>query len=162
MHAAMVEFIRTCGSISFAEVRNRAREIAGEGASHEILKLANRIAEAQIDIVRIRQARHDLLSQYLNDPEFRPYQYFKDAHALGKIIAGYMRRFGPEVVLPPEVVRNADHLLHWKPQGAEKFAHVLSDLAPKLVAIDRYGRRALSRRKFAIRDFDAARRMTNS
>ena len=133
-----------------------AREIAGEGASHEILKLANRIAEAQIDIVRIRQARHDLLSQYLNDPEFRPYQYFKDAHALGKIIAGYMRRFGPEVV------RNADHILHWKPQGAEKFAHVLSDLAPKLVAIDRYERRALSRRKFAIRDFDAARHMTKS
>ena len=27
---------------------------------------------------------------------------FKDAHALIKIIAGYMRRFGPEVVLPPD------------------------------------------------------------
>jgi hypothetical protein len=73
-----------------------------------------------------------------------------------------MRRFGPEVVLPPEVVRNANHILHWKPQGAEKFAHVLSDLAPKLVAIDRYERRTLSRRKFAIRDFDAARHMTKS
>ena len=57
---------------------------------------------------------------------------------------------------------NADHFFHWKPQGAEKFAHILSDLAPKLVAIDRYERRALSRRKFAIRDFDAARHTTKS
>ena len=145
-----------------AEVRNRAREIAGEAASHEILKHAHRIAEAQIDVVRARQARHDLLSRDLNDPEFRPHKYFKDAHALIKIIAGYMRRFGPDVVLPPEVAQYADHLLHWKPQGAEKFAYILSDLAPKLVAIDRYERRALSRRKFAIRDFDAARRTTNS
>jgi hypothetical protein len=49
-----------------------------------------------------------------------------------------------------------------KPQGAEKFAYILSDLAPKLAAIDRYERRALSRRRFAIRDFDAARRTTKS
>ena len=69
-----------------------------------------------------------------------------------------MRRFGPEVVLPPDVAQYSDHLLHWKPQGEEKFAYILSDLTPMLVAIDRYERRALSRRKFAIRDFDAARR----
>ena len=140
-----------------AEAKNLAREIVGEGASHESLELAHRIAEAQIDIVRIRQARHDLLSRYLSDLEFRPYKYFKDADPLRKIIAGYMRQFGPEVELPAVVAQYADHILHWKPQGAEKFAYVLSDLAPKLVAIDRYERRALSRRKFAIRAFDAAR-----
>lgn len=73
-----------------------------------------------------------------------------------------MRQFGPEAVLPPEVAQHADDILYWKPQGAEKFAYILSDLAPKLVAIDRYERRALSRRKFAIRDFDAARRTKKS
>ncbi len=60
-------------------------------------------------------------------------------------------------MLPPPVAQYADHIIYWKPQGAEKLAYILSDLASKLVAIDRYERRALSRRKFAIRDFDAAR-----
>ena len=67
-----------------AEAENLAREIAGEGASHEILEPAHRIAEAQIDIVRVRQARHDLLSRDLNDPEFRPHKYFKDSDAMMK------------------------------------------------------------------------------
>jgi hypothetical protein len=35
---------------------NRAREIAGEGANHEILKHAHRLAEAQIDVDSSRPA----------------------------------------------------------------------------------------------------------
>jgi hypothetical protein len=41
-----------------AEAENLAREIAGEGATREILDLARRVAEPQIDLIRIRQARH--------------------------------------------------------------------------------------------------------
>jgi len=135
-----------------AEAENLAREIAGEGPTHKILSLARRVAEAQIDLIRIRQARHDLLSRDLNDPEFRPRSYFKDADATIKMVAG-----GPDAVLPPPVAELADHTLHWKPQGAEKLAHIVSDLAPKLAALDRYEGRALSRRKFAIRALDMAR-----
>jgi len=72
--------------------------------------------------VRVRRARHDLLSGDLNVPEFRGHNYFK--------VAGV----------------------------AEKLALIRSDLAPKLAAMDRYERRAFSRRKFAIREFDEARR----
>jgi hypothetical protein len=50
-----------------------------------------------------------------------------------------------------------DHVFYWRPQGIEKIRHVLSDLSSELMRIDRYERRALSRRKFAIRAFDAAR-----
>lgn len=132
-----------------AEAANLAREIAGEGATPDILELARWVAEAQIDLIRIRQARHDLLSRDLNDPEFRPHKYSKDVDAM----ISHLRRFGPDVPLPPLEAQYAD----WKPQGAEKFAHILSDLTPKLLAMDRYERRALSRRKFAIRALDTAR-----
>jgi hypothetical protein len=47
-------------------------------------------------------------------------------------------------------------LLHG-PARPEKLAYALADLWQTLKMIDRYERRARSRRKFAIRDFDAAK-----
>ena len=44
------------------------------------------------------------------------------------------------------------------PEGPAKFATILSEETKQLLAMDRYERRALSRRKFAIRAFDEARR----
>ena len=46
------------------------------------------------------------------------------------------------------------------PRGPDELATILSGKAKKLLAMDRYERRALSRRKFAIRAFDAARART--
>jgi antitoxin VapB len=45
-------------------------EIAGPGASAEILDLSRQIAEAQIDLCRVRYARHQLLSRALADPYY--------------------------------------------------------------------------------------------
>lgn len=69
-----------------------------------------------------------------------------------------MRASGPDVVVPPPLAELADHVMYWKPQGAEKFAYILSDRSLQLIAMDRYERRALSQRKFAIRAFDLATR----
>jgi hypothetical protein len=52
------------------EVEALAREIAGADASLEIHELARRIAEAQIDLRRVRSARHDLLSSTLGNSDY--------------------------------------------------------------------------------------------
>jgi hypothetical protein len=77
------------------------------------------------------------------------------------IIVGYMRQSGPLAALPLEVAQSAHDILHYKPQGAEKFTQILSDLTKKLIAMDRYERRALSRRRFAIRELDTTRRLSD-
>jgi len=47
------------------EVETLAREIAGPGASAEIQELARRVAEAQIDLRRVRYARYQLMCDLL-------------------------------------------------------------------------------------------------
>jgi hypothetical protein len=52
------------------EVEVLAHGIDGADASAEIRELAHRVAEAQVDLRRVRYARHQLLSQKLSDPDY--------------------------------------------------------------------------------------------
>jgi|SRR5712671_6439494 len=117
----------------------------------ECAHIARRIAEAQVDLLRVRRARHDLISRAFANPRFRP---GKGLHAWIRQLAKACKLLKQGVALPPDV-RAA---IEVKPQGAEKLALILSDASAELARMDRYERRALSRRKFAIREFDATRR----
>jgi len=136
------------------EVEALAREIAGTDANAEIQELARRVAEAQIDLRRVRCARHQFLTRTLADP------YYDSRANARKKVAMLGRLLGKN---PPDV--SLDALVKFvtsTPEGAQKLATIVAEEAKQLLAMDRYERRALSRRKFAIRAFDAARRQAAS
>jgi hypothetical protein len=133
-----------------AEVEALTRKIAGTGANAEQQQRARHIAEAQIDLRRVRYARHQLLSQALSDRDYESDGMLRKKAALA---IRCLRRIGPSAPMPDNVME----FLNSKPEGPYKFAAILADKTRQLLALDRYERRALSRRKFAIRAFDAAR-----
>ena len=131
------------------EVETLARDIAGRGANAQTQELARRVAEAQIDLHRVRSARHQLLFDTLNKEN---YESYANMRMKVKLLRALLR---PN---PPDISMEA--LEFATPQGPDKLATILSGKAKKLLAMDRYEGRALSRRKFAIRAFDAARART--
>ena len=126
-----------------------AREIVGTDTDAETEELARHIAEAQIDLRRVRHARHQLFSQALNDPDY------ESERMLGKKTAMVIHyaRLDPFAPMPNNVVE----FLYSKPEGPYKFATILADKTPQLLALDRYERRAVSRRNRAIQSIDAVR-----
>ena len=130
------------------EVAALAREIAGPGANAETQELARRVAEAHIDLRRVRYARHQFLSDTLSN---QYYDSLANMRVKAKVLRAILRRN------PLDISMETLKFVTSTPQGPHKLATILSGEAKKLLAMDRYERRALSRRKFAIRAFDEAR-----
>jgi hypothetical protein len=132
------------------EVEALAREIAGTDASAEIQELARRVAEAQIDLRRVRHARHQFLTRSLSDPH---YDSRANTGRKVAVIRSLLRPNAPDI--PFEAVVR---FLTSTPERPQKFAIILSQEARRLLAMDRYERRARFRRNVAIRTFDLMRR----
>jgi hypothetical protein len=136
------------------EVETLARKIAGPDADAISMAFARQIAEAQIDLRRVCDARHRLLSNTMSN------QYY-DTHANArrkvKLIGLLLRPDAPEMS-----VETLTKLVTSTPQGPRKLATILSQEAKQLLALDRYERRARSKRKSAIRGFDATQKQSRS
>ncbi len=137
-----------------AVVETLAREIAGPTANAEILELARAIAESQIDLRRVRNARQQRLATAYSEVFYETRAEMRKKLALLK---PFLTRKLAEVPVPDDLIMLVAHA----PQGLMRLATFLSIEAKWLRALDRYERRALSRRKFAIRAFDEARRRAN-
>jgi hypothetical protein len=131
------------------EVVALAREIAGAGANAKTQELARQVADAQIDLRRIRRARYQLLLGALHDP------HYESRACMHEKVKSILRLLGRKRDLSMEILQP---YVASTPQGPHKFATIIAEEAKRLSALDRYERRALSRRQSAIRAFDEARR----
>jgi hypothetical protein len=136
------------------EVETLSRAIAGLSANAEIKELARPVAEAQIELRRVRSARHKLLTDRLSDQH---YDSSANMRMNLKAIVRLLQANAPDMSMGA-----VEKLVTSTPQGPAKLAMILSQEAKQLLAMDRYERRALSRRKFAIRAFDAAVRQSGT
>jgi hypothetical protein len=134
------------------EIEAMARKISGPHADAEMVGWARQIAEAQFDLNRVRSIRERLIRRFLFDPNFQPRQVQRQRIRL------LMRALGGRrsVAMPHEVDEIKEMISPRPPEGEEKLAVILREKISELAALDRYERRALSRRKAAIRKFDTA------
>ena len=129
-----------------------ALKLAGPDPDETLLDRARAVAEAQVDLNRVRAGRNALLARLLADPEYQPLSAYKSQLGKTRTIDHIERIRGPSFDLD-----DIKPLIELKPlKDEEQFATIVEDRTRELAALDRYERRAISKRKSAMRAFDSA------
>ena len=100
------------------EVEALAREIAGPGANAATQELARRVAEAQIDLRRVRHARH----QFLCDTLSQEYYSYTRMRMKVKILRALLRPNPPDISMEALEFATSNPRL----EGPDKLATILS------------------------------------
>jgi hypothetical protein len=141
-----------------AEIERLARAIADEAGRPDMIEFARRIAEAEVDLRRIRRARE--IPAKLPPLIFFPFQCVKSPNwKLWTRELQYDSQCKQSSLLD---LANRLERMGWDPEAPDLVREPLKPRVIKknyrLEALERYERRATSRRKSAIRRFDALSR----
>ena len=128
-----------------------ARHIAGENPSTNRADLARRVAEAQVDLQRVRAAKL-LFSN--GSIKIAPRPTVKGTMAVIRLTS---KALDGDVNAHAQIEAQQNQIYSSPEKRSEAEAVVarIADPMHELAKLDRYERRALSRRRFAIRDWDA-------
>lgn len=130
-----------------------ARGLACSDLGAEGLEWVRRIAEAQVDLDRVRLARRQAIERMLSAPGDESAGDPQMVRLLGPVLDRLER--DEARAIEAEAIRQA---LHPGPLEADaRLAAILFDMRVEFARLDRYERRALSKRKTAIRGYDAVR-----
>jgi hypothetical protein len=133
--------------------------IAGPNADAETLDYARQIGEAQVDLNRVRSLRREVIAHGLSHPRSAcPFTPLQEVRLLNRFLIRLERN-----KVTSSDLETIDPVIHPKPlEWDAVFVAALADSAGELTRLERYERRALSKRKSAIRNIDAYRAFRRS
>src|SRR5436190_17170449 len=133
------------------EVERLAEAIGGtQPGDAQLERHVRLVAEAQIDMLRVRQARDRFLADKLGQSDYQKLSTVRLKKEL-------LRRNLLDRMCSVPLFQGLIDRVSQFPEGAEKFALILQQESRQLALFDRYENRARRRRNRAIRALDEAR-----